>query len=446
MMNGRQPAAGRWFTLTLLLSCATILALIFSVWELIEHHYFRDLDYATLHYLYITRGITSSLLIGLWAAWFVLRERRRREQDLKRSYERYRAILNSTPEAVVVFDSEFRVAEWSQAAERLYGIPRENVLGVVLTTVPTESWAELRNLLTRVETEETVIDHETMRLNVRGEAIPVAVSLSRLPPAADQTALFLEVAQDIRPRIQLRNKLLQVEKLSLLGQMTAGIAHHLNTPLTSMLLQTQMLQERLAKADAKELEPLEERIHFCQTFVQNLLRFGHRSPMQKRPARIRELIKAVVPLLQPQLHLKRATLQVDLDGLGSEQVLADANHLEVVFSALINNAIGAIPPGGSIRIYGQVGEDHRGQIHIEDNGSGIPDELLPRLFEPFFTTKPAGQGTGLGLAIARNLVEEHGGTLGLRNNPSGGARATVQLPLLAHDGHEAALLSQEEPK
>jgi signal transduction histidine kinase len=156
------------------------------------------------------------------------------------------------------------------------------------------------------------------------------------------------------------------------------------------------------------------------------------------------LIEAVVPLLQPQLHLKRATLQVDLDGLGSEQVLADPNHLEVVFSALINNAIGAIPPGGSIRIYGQVSDDQRGQIHIEDNGSGIPDELLPRLFEPFFTTKPAGQGTGLGLAIARNLVEDHGGTLGLQNNPSGGARATVQLPLLAQDGHEAALLNREE--
>jgi signal transduction histidine kinase len=272
----------------------------------------------------------------------------------------------------------------------------------------------------------------------------VAVSLSRLPPGADQPALFLEVAQDIRPRIQLRNKMLEVEKLSLVGQMTAGIAHHLNTPLTSMLLQTQMLQERLAEGDAQELESLEERIRFCQTFVQNLLRFGHRSPIEKKPASIRELIAAVVPLLQPQLHLKRATLQVDLDGFGSEQVLADPNHLEVVFSALISNAIGAVPPGGSISIHGQAGEDHRGQIYIEDNGSGIPAELLPRLFEPFFTTKPAGQGTGLGLAIARNLVEEHGGTLGLQNNPSGGARATVELPLLAQDGHEPVLLSREE--
>lgn len=445
-MNGRQPASGRWFTLTLLLSCATILALIFSVWELIEHHYFRDLDYATLHYLYITRGITSSLLIGFWAAWFVIRERRRREQDLERSYEHYRAILNSTPEAVVVFDADFRVAEWNQTAERLYGIPREKVLGIVLPTVPAERWTELRNLLARLGTEETIIDHESTRLNARGETIPMAVSLSRLPPGADQPALFLEVAQDIRPRIRLRNKLQEVEKLSLVGQMTAGIAHHLNTPLTSMLLQTQMLRERLAEADAKELESLEERIRFCQTFVQNLLRFGHRSPIQKKPARICELIGAVVPLLQPQLHLKRATLQVDLDGLGSQQVLADPNHLEVVFSALINNAIGAIPPGGSIRIYGQVGEDRRGQIHIEDSGSGIPDKLLPRLFEPFFTTKPAGQGTGLGLAIARNLVEDHGGTLRLQNHPSGGARATVELPLLAQDGHEAALLNREEPQ
>jgi PAS domain S-box-containing protein len=218
-LYGHQPATGRWFTLTLLLSCATILALIFSVWELIEHHYFRGLDYASLHYLYITRGITSSLLIGFWATWFVLRERRRREQDLERAYERYRAILNSTPEAMVVFDADFRVAEWNQAAERLYGIPREEVLGIVLPTVPPEGWTELRDLLARLGTEETIIDHESKRLNARGEIIPVAVSLSRLPPGADQPALFLEVAQDIRPRIQLRNKMLEVEKLSLVRRL-----------------------------------------------------------------------------------------------------------------------------------------------------------------------------------------------------------------------------------
>src|SRR5512134_1571171 len=89
----------RWFLVTLALSCVTILAVVFSVWELIEHRYFRDLDYTTLHYLYISRGVASSLLVGLWASWFVLRERRRREAQLERSYEHYRALLNNMPEA-----------------------------------------------------------------------------------------------------------------------------------------------------------------------------------------------------------------------------------------------------------------------------------------------------------------------------------------------------------
>lgn len=83
--------------------------MILALWELVEHHCFRGLDYTTLHYLHITRGIASSLLIGLWATWFVLRKHRRHEQELERSYKHYRSILNSTPDAVVLFDEGSRL-------------------------------------------------------------------------------------------------------------------------------------------------------------------------------------------------------------------------------------------------------------------------------------------------------------------------------------------------
>ncbi len=138
------PTNSRRFFLTLALSCITVVALVFSLWELVEHHYFRDLNYRTLHYLYITRGIASSLMIGLWATWFVLRERRHREEQLQQSYEYYRSILNHMPEAAVLFDQGFRLVELNETAERLFGLDRKQALGKLLPTIPTERWAELQ--------------------------------------------------------------------------------------------------------------------------------------------------------------------------------------------------------------------------------------------------------------------------------------------------------------
>ena len=426
-----QVTSRRSFFLTLALSCITLLALVFSVWELIERRYFRGLDYSTLHYLYITRGIGSSLLLALWASWFVLRQRLQHEEELEHSYKRYRSILNSAPDGVVLLDEDFRVVEWNEAAERLYEFGREQVLGRVLPTVPENRWGEVRELIGRVEAGQGVLDEETERCTAQGERIPVAVSYSRMPVSDSRSKFFLEVAQDIRPRLRMREKMLEVEKLTLMGQMAAGTAHHLNTPLTAMLLQVEMLRQSVLAPDkCAELASIEKRIRFCQVFVQNLLQFARRPHAQQKPTSPCEVIEAVATLFRPSLGLRKGTLQIDLDGLQHCRVLGDPNHLEALVSALLSNAVDAISAGGTIHIHGHISNDGQVEIHIDDSGAGIPKELWGHIFEPFLTTKPAGQGTGLGLAIARNIAEEHGGSLHLQNQEAAGVRATVRLPLL----------------
>ena len=432
MITDSGPTGRRWFLVTLGLSCVTLLAIVFTVWELVEHRYFRDLDYVTLHYLYITRGIASSLLVGAWAAWLVFGERQRHEQQLEQSYEHYRSILSHMPEAVALVDEELRVVEWNDAAERLFGFERPEVLGQRLPTVPPEQWRELEEALERVRGGRDVLDQETIRVTCRGERVPVAVSYSRVPRAAHQPQFFVEVAQDIRPRLRMRDKLLELEKLTLMGQMAAGTAHHLNTPLTAMLLQIEMLRKQVGNAtSSEELATIEREIRFCQVFVQNLLHFARRPQLQRKQISLCEVIEAVVTLFRPSFHLKKADVQVDLSGLRPCQILGDPNHLEAMFSALVSNAVDAIPAGGWIRIRGSSSADGIAEVHIEENGPGISEQFRARIFEPFFTTKPAGQGTGLGLAIARNIAEEHDGTLQLQNREEGGLRATVRLPLVS---------------
>jgi PAS domain S-box-containing protein len=347
------------------------------------------------------------------------------------------------PEAVALLDDSFRILEWNEAAEKLFGFDRGQVLGHELLTVPAERRPELREVLGRVASDQGVLDYETERRTAQGEQIPVAVSYARIPPLANQPKLFVEVAQDIRPRLRMRDKLLELEKLTLMGQMAAGTAHHLNTPLTAMLLQVELLRQQARDlSHSSELAAIEQRIRFCQVFVQNLLQFARRPQLQQKPILLSEVIEAVVTLFRPSLNLKRATLRFDCDEIRPCRILGDANHLEAMFSALLSNAVDAIPPGGCIHVHGCVRTDYVAEVHVDDNGPGIASALWPRVFEPFFTTKPAGQGTGLGLAIARNIAEDHKGELHLQNRAAGGMRVTVRLPLL--NGAAAASIVQEK--
>src|ERR1700757_3457024 len=107
------PQERRWFWVTLILSSTTIIGLVFAFWELIENRFFRDLDYVSLHYLYISRGITASILLATWAGWFVTRQRRLADQQLQKSHERYRGLLEASPGAVVLYDRDLTVLEWN---------------------------------------------------------------------------------------------------------------------------------------------------------------------------------------------------------------------------------------------------------------------------------------------------------------------------------------------
>ena len=384
------------------------------------------------------------LLLAAVAGWLILRERRRRHREVQQAHEHYRSILDNAPDAVVLFDQDFRVAEWNAAAERLYGIGRDGAVGRRLATVPLERWSELRELLGRIARNQPVLDYESERLSAKGGRIPVALSYTRMPAVPDNPQLYLEIAQDIRERLQLRDRLLEIEKFTLMGRMAAGIAHHLNTPLTAMLLQTEMLaRRRHGQEEEAELALIKDRIRFCQVFVRDLLCFARVPELPQKPVPLCEVIGAVAGLLRPNVALKMATLEIDLKELQGAQIKGDPNYFGAAFSALLSNAVDAIPVKGNIRIHGRLDRRGAGEISIDDSGPGIPEELQSSVFEPFFTTKPAGHGTGLGLPIARNIVERHGGTLQLRNRAGGGARASVWLPLLPastlpHGGETAA--------
>jgi PAS domain S-box-containing protein len=426
----------RWFWVTLTLSSISIVALVFGLWELVEKRFFRDTDYLTLHYLYISRGMVTSLLLAFWAAWFVLRDRRASEAQLRRSRERYRGLLEASPGAVALYNDQLIVSEWNATAEKLYGFGKREVLGHRLPTVIVGKEAEVNDLLRRVANGEPVLDLETKRQGKDGNPLDVQLSILPFSEPSGQS-YFLEVTADIRERVRLRQTLLELEKLTTMGQMAAGTAHHLNTPLASMLLRLQMMRSKsLNNGVAADLERLETSARFCQQFVQRLLDFSRRPQSQKQPEAVGAAIEAVVSFLSPQMLAKRARLSADLAAADGHKVLADRNQLEALFLILLSNSLDAIGNEGTISVRccptnGRIG------IQIADDGCGIEEQHLAHIFEPFFTTKPPGKGTGLGLAIAGNIVRQHGGSVRLESAPGAGTTAYVELPVIRRVPEEA---------
>ena len=418
----------RWFWATLVLSSISIVGVVFAIWELLESHFFRDVDYLTLHYLYISRGVVSSFLLAFWAAWFVLRARRASEQQLQRSRARYRGILNCSPAAIALFDSDLIVAEWNAAAEALYGYSRAEVLGSKLPIIPPEKETEMRDFLAQASHGKPVLDVETR--HVTKEGIMVEVQSNVLPYNEEEPGrYFLQVSIDIRERIRLRQTLLQVEKLTTMGQMAAGTAHHLNTPLASMLLRIQLARKH-ARSTSVELDlgDLEGNIRYCQQFVRRLLDFSRRPQLTRREEPIRETIDSVLSFLTPQITAKQVHLTVEMDHANGAAINADRNQIEALFLILITNALDAVMDQGHINVRCHPIGD-RIHVSIEDDGCGIEPVNRPHIFEPFFTTKPVGKGTGLGLSIAATIVQEHEGSISIDSVPNQGTVLQIELPL-----------------
>jgi PAS domain S-box-containing protein len=418
----------RWFWATLMLSSISIVAVVFAFWELVENHFFSDLNYVELHYLYISRGIVSSLLLSFWAAWYVLRVRRHSEEELRASRERYRGLLDASPAAMVLFDESLHVSEWNLAAENLYGYSKSEVLGRRLPIVPADKEAELSRFTHEVSGGERILDQESTRTGKSGE--PLSVQLSLLPYDEAGTRYFLEVASDNRERVRLRQTLIEIEKLTSMGMMAAGTAHHLNTPLASMLLRTQMLRERLREGSAGEdLARLENSIHFCKQFVQRLLDFARRPALNKQPEEITTAVDAVLGFLSPTVLARKVQLKSDLRACSGYHVLGDRNEIETMMLILISNALDAVGEGGTVFVSAAPATDDALELRVTDNGCGISAADLQRLFQPFFTTKPPGKGTGLGLSIARNIIKEHGGSIEISSEFNKGTEVLVRLPV-----------------
>lgn len=239
---------------------------------------------------------------------------------------------------------------------------------------------------------------------------------------------LLERIEIKRNENSLRRQVERADRLNILGEITAGIAHELNTPLTNILGFSELLKEKFNSTDtaAIDLEKIIQNAIFSREVVKKLMFFACEMPQERKKINIVPTIKNAIDLLNPTLRKKQITCNLKMED--ELWLKADVLQITQVIFNLIMNAVYFTPLQGTITV-----EAYQLQkemiLKVIDEGTGLSEEAKQKLFEPFFTTKPVGKGSGLGLSVVHGIVGSHQGTITAKNNPSLGTTFTIQLPL-----------------
>lgn len=363
-------------------------------------------------------GTASFTVLGTAIAWGVYRH----GYSLLAPGDFASEILDTLPDGVALLRLDGRVRSANRGLGRLVGVSPQD-----LEQHRIGEWLHGHSLATHTEHEAS--------LSTPDGVVPVSVASAPLHDKQGEPIGLVLVLRDLREVTGLRSRLITSGRLAAVGQLAAGIAHEINNPiayvnanLCALRSLVDGMADEFAKAPAEARELIDESLEGVQrvaAIVRDVKSFSHAGTPERRALDIAELLDAVLRVASPQLRYGRPVVR--RYGKTVPPVLGDPQELKQVFLNLVINAGQAVRGEQEIRLVTRHQED-RVVVLVEDDGCGIPDEMLESVFDPFFTTKQVGEGTGLGLSIAHEIVRRHGGTLSVQSALGRGTRFRVELP------------------
>ncbi|HZZ32395.1 MAG TPA: PAS domain S-box protein [Phenylobacterium sp.] len=407
----------------------------------------------------------SGELIGFAKVTRDLTERRLADENLKRSEEQFRLLVQGvTDYAIYMLDPTGRVASWNAGAERIKGYGPAEILGEHFSRfyVDTDRAAGEPEKALQTAAAEGRFEKEGWRVRKDGSRFWAHVIIDPIRGEFGEVIGFAKITRDITERLntqrsleQARQALFQAQKLDALGQLTGGIAHDFNNLLMAVMGSLELLRKRLPP-DPKATVLLENAMQGAQrgaTLTQRMLAFARKQDLKPESVDVPALVRGMAGLIERSIG-PSVQLRIRFKG-ALAPALTDANQLETALLNLAVNARDAMPNGGAITIAGSneaVGEDgelglpagHYLRLSVTDEGVGMDEQTLARATEPFYTTKGIGKGTGLGLPMVHGLVEQSGGRLVLTSQPGEGTRIDLWLPRAESAGVER--VASREPQ
>jgi signal transduction histidine kinase len=280
--------------------------------------------------------------------------------------------------------------------------------------------------------------HHRLKIDSGDEIELLSKQFNSMASKLEESYQTLEkkVEERTRELKESQEAMVHQEKMVGIGQLAAGIAHELNTPLGTIIGYGQMLREDLAqhpaKANLQDAEEIIGQAGRCRDLVKNLLNFARRSSVEKINSDINDIIRKILSLVEHDFEMKGVHVHMHLDP-NVPRTKVNENEIAQVIMNLVNNAGDSMPAGGDVYISTSYDEDFdRIGIAVRDTGCGIKESDRNRIFEPFFTTKEVGKGTGLGLSICYKIVENHLGSIDFDTEAGRGTTFRVYLP--THSG------------
>jgi two-component system cell cycle sensor histidine kinase/response regulator CckA len=385
----------------------------------------------------------SGKVVGLLGICRDITDRKRAEEEMRRSEQKLHIHFEHTPLAVVEWDLDFRVTDWNPSAERIFGYSKQEAIrqhGSFI--VPPQH----RQMVDQVWQELLRQDGGTRNTNDNLTKDGRTITCDWYnTPLVDESGRVLGVASlvhDVTEHLALEERLRQSQKMEAVGRLAGGVAHDFNNLLTVILGYSQILAEgvpagsRLADSTA-QIKSAADR---ASGITRQLLAFSRKTVMTPRVVNLNDIMLNLDSLLRRLIGEDIEVLTVPAKDLGA--VTADPGQIEQVIMNLALNARDAMPHGGKLTLEtsNEQLDEAYAQRHqptvagryvmlaVTDTGHGMSPETQARIFEPFYTTKEVGKGTGLGLSMVYGIVKQSGGYIWVYSEPDRGTTFKIYLP------------------
>jgi two-component system, sporulation sensor kinase A len=350
-------------------------------------------------------------------------ESKRVEAKLRRSENKYRLIAENMTDIISVLDKEGRITYISPSCKTMLGLDPDMFMDRPITEfMHPDDWLTIMQHPACSETLELRFKH------AEGHWVTMEATNRTIPDLNKGNAMnLLVVARDITERKKTEEMLLKSEKLSVVGQLAAGVAHEIRNPLTSLKGFLQLLKER-SPDNGFFFEVMLSELERINTIVSEFLVLSKPQTVKFMRHNVAKVVMDVVSFLESQALLNNVQIVPEILTSPLLELECDENQLKQVFINLLKNAVEAMPGGGIVQVMLMQPEPGKLLVRFSDQGPGIPVERIPKLGEPFYTTKE--KGTGLGLMVSFRIIEDHGGTIRVSSQLDIGTVFDVELPLL----------------
>jgi len=358
-----------------------------------------------------------------------------RETVLLKEYNE--KIIDSIRAGIAIVNRDLVVEKANNSFLESFGLDSARVVGAPLTMLPIDILDEAV-----VERIISILRRERESFSEVKRSRSGRVYEMRLYPFYSSEGEFHEASgcvlmtDDISAKTGLEEKIFQAEKLSTISMLSAGMAHEINNPLSSILTNVQNLIDEEANAERKvSLRWIEQETRRIARIVQELLNFASTDSGRASGSDVNRVVEEVIRLARHSLT-HEGMIRIDArlaPGLSPSVVSTD--ELTQVVINLLKNSLQAIRGPGRILVSTRLADDAgRISLAVSDTGEGIPREIIPRIFDPFFTTKTNGAGTGLGLSVVYGIVTKYGGSIDVRSREGRGTRIALLLPSRRGEG------------